>query len=58
MAAVYSNGLVLDLAVSLRADVAVFSIEASGRFKLNTTGGTRDGVDPASTSRSPGTSRS
>ncbi|HXG48652.1 MAG TPA: calcium-binding protein, partial [Methylomirabilota bacterium] len=49
LAAVYAGanpGLVMDLAVSARADVSVFLIEASGRLKLNTTGITRNNVAP------------
>src|SRR5262249_39801635 len=44
LAAVYSSGLVLDVAVSVNASVAVFEIDAAGRLQINTTGATRDGV--------------
>src|SRR5207247_724924 len=53
LAAVYTNdpgghnGLVLALDVSIKASLlGVISLDAGGKFELNTTGITRDGVGP------------
>ena len=47
-AGVYSNGIALDLQVSLNADAAVFSITASGTLQINTTTQTELGIAPGS----------
>ncbi len=45
-AGVYSNGIVLKLAVHATADALIFSIDASGTIQINTTGQTKLGVAP------------
>ena len=47
-AGVYSNGIALDLQVSLNADATVFSITASGTLQINTTTQTELGIAPGS----------
>ena len=47
-AGVYSNGIALDLQVSLNADAEVFSITASGTLQINTTTQTELGIAPGS----------
>ena len=46
LAGVYSNGIVMAVAVSASADAFVFSLSANGMLYLNTTGVVRNGVNP------------
>ena len=47
-AGVYSDGIALDLQVSLNANAEVFSITASGTLQINTTNQTELGIAPGS----------
>ena len=47
-AGIYSNGIALDLQVSLNVDATVFSITASGTLQINTTSQTELGIAPGS----------